>query len=280
MPLQYACFILRFGILPQASYVLTRSLDVKHMLITGAAQGIGLATARHFAAMGWFVGLYDINREGIQSLLDSGEFPQACGDYCDVSDYSSVQDMCAHFAQHSGGQLQLLVNNAGVLSAGPFEQLPHTAHDAMADVNVRGATNVLHAAFTLLRQTPGATVVNLCSASSIHGIPKLAVYSASKFYVDGLTEALDLEWREYDIRVTCVKPPVINTGMGQAVTDAIPQKLSAALDPVDVAKLIQRAAQGRATSYPMGLTTRLWYFLDKLLPDRLRHALTRLLLSQ
>jgi NAD(P)-dependent dehydrogenase (short-subunit alcohol dehydrogenase family) len=247
---------------------------LKAVLITGAAQGIGLATARHYAAMGWFVGLYDVNRQGIADLLASGEFANACGDYCDVADYGSVQAMMAHFAEHSGGYLNLLVNNAGVLSVGPFADIDYHDHERMFDVNICGATHTLQAAYALLRDTPESVVVNLCSASSIHGIPRIAVYSASKFYIDGLTEALDLEWRNDDIRVTCVKPPVIDTAMGRAVSAGTPLKLTGELDARDVAALIQRAAEGRGTSFPMGFSARAWYLLDKILPNALRHRLT------
>lgn len=250
---------------------------MKTMLVTGAARGIGLATARRYAARGWYVGLYDINREAIDALLASGDFPQACGGYCDVTDSASIAAMFAHFSAGSRGRLDLLVNNAGVLSAGRFQEVDPAAHDLMADVNVKGATNTLYHAFPLLEKTPGATVVNLCSASSIHGIPRLAVYSSTKFFVDGLTEALHLEWRQYDIRVTCVKPPVIKTPMGQTVASEMPQKLAVTLTAEDVAAAIQRAAEGRGTSFPLGFATRAWYLLDKLLPNPLRHALTRYL---
>ena len=250
---------------------------MKTILITGAAQGIGLATAKRYATQGWFVGLYDINREGIEELLKSGEFPQACGDFCDVTDSASVAAMFEHFASHAGGRLDLLINNAGVLTAGLFQDIEEARHELMVDVNIKGATHTLYHAFPLLQQTAGATVVNLCSASSIHGIPRLAVYSSTKFYVDGLTEALDLEWRQHDIRVTSVKPPVINTAMGQAVEQEMPQKLSVNLTADDVAAHIQKAAEGRGTSFPMGFATIVWYLLDKLLPNPLRHALTRYL---
>lgn len=250
---------------------------MKTILITGAAHGIGLATAKRFAAQGWFVGIYDINTEGVEQLLASGEFPNACGAYCDVTDTDSIRAMYEHFTTHTDGCLDLLINNAGVLSAGPFEEIDHKQHDLIADVNVRGATNTLQLAFPLLKQTPGATVVNLCSASSIHGIPKLAVYSASKFYVNGLTEALHLEWKPHDIRVTSVKPPVINNPMGLAVADELPQKLGMDLKSEDVAEHIQRAYEGRGTSFPMGGATKVWYWLDKLLPNALRHPLTKFL---
>ena len=248
---------------------------MKTVLITGAAQGIGLATAKRYAAQGWFVGMYDINREEIDTLMASGNFPNACGGHCDVTDHSSIAGMFEHFADKTHNRLDLLINNAGVLSAGRFEDIDDQAHALMIDVNITGATHTLQQAFPMLKQTPGATVVNLCSASSIHGIPRLAVYSASKFYVDGLTEALHLEWHEHDIRVTCVKPPVINTAMGHSVAQELPQKLSINLTPADVATLIQTAAEGRAASYTMGAASKLWYWLDKLLPNFLRHPLCR-----
>ncbi|MEP5569695.1 MAG: SDR family oxidoreductase [Halioglobus sp.] len=248
---------------------------MKTVLITGAAQGIGLATAKRYAAQGWFIGIYDINQSGINTLLNSGEFPNACGGHCDVTDQDSICAMFEDFANKTNSRLDLLVNNAGVLSAGKFEDIDHASHTLMIDVNIAGATHTLQQAFPLLKQTPGATVVNLCSASSIHGLPRLAVYSASKFYVDGLTEALDLEWREHDIRVTCVKPPVIKTAMGQSVAQELPQKLSISLNPADVAEAIQKAAEGSGTSYTLGAASALWYWLDKLLPNFLRHPLCR-----
>ncbi len=263
------------ALLPQA--YLEQLNTMKTVLITGAAQGIGLATAQRYAAQGWLVGLYDRNREAVDTLLASAEFKGACGGYCDVTDSASVAAMMADFASHSDGRLDLLVNNAGVLSVGDFDALPGTDHDRMIDVNIRGATHTLQAAFPLLKATPGATVVNLCSASSIHGIPRLAVYSASKFYVNGLTEALDLEWRDHDIRVTAIKPPVINTAMGATVAAEMPQKLGIDLQAEDVAAAIQAAAEGRGTSHVMGGATRFWALLDKLLPNPLRHALTRYL---
>jgi NAD(P)-dependent dehydrogenase (short-subunit alcohol dehydrogenase family) len=85
---------------------------MKTVLITGAAHGIGLATARHFAGKGWFVGLYDINSDALDGLLASGTFPQACGSYCDVTRRDSIEEALDHFARHTNGRLDVLVNNA------------------------------------------------------------------------------------------------------------------------------------------------------------------------
>ena len=246
---------------------------MKTIFITGAAHGIGLATAKRFAAQGWFVGLYDINQEGLDALLASGEFPNACGHYCDVTRRDSIDEALQHFSSHTGGRLDVLVNNAGVLSSGKFEEIAPQAHDLIVDVNVKGLTNVAQAAFPLLKQTAGATLVNLCSVSSVHGIPLLAVYSASKYYVNGLTEALHIEWAPYDIRVTSVKPPVVNTAMGHQLDPKLTQKLAMDMEPEHVAEAIQMAIEGSRIGYLLGTSARLWGWVDKMLPESGRRRL-------
>jgi NAD(P)-dependent dehydrogenase (short-subunit alcohol dehydrogenase family) len=250
---------------------------MKTIFITGAAHGIGLATARRFASQGWFVGLYDINEAGLQALLESGEFPNACSLHCDVTDPASVEAALQHFAEHAQGRLDVLVNNAGVLASGPFQAIDPADHDRIIDVNVRGLTHVAHKAFPLLRQTPGATLVNLCSVSSIHGIPLLAVYSASKFYVNGLTEALNIEWAEHGIRVTSVKPPVVNTAMGHQLDPKLTEKMAMDMEPSHVAEAIQLAVEGKRVGYVLGTSARLWSWLDRLLPESGRRGLVRYL---
>ena len=250
---------------------------MRAVFITGAAQGIGLATARRYAAQGWLVGLYDINTEALETLLASGEFPNACGCACDVTRRESIEAALEHFSGHSGGRPDLLVNNAGVLSSGRFEEIDPRAHELIIEVNIKGLTNMAQLAFPLLRQTPGACVVNLCSASSIHGIPMLAVYSASKYYVNGLTEALHIEWAPYDIRVTSVKPPIINTAMGHQLHPSITAKMGINMQADEVAEAIQMAAGGKRIGHVLGHSTRLWSWLDKLLPESGRRWLVRYL---
>jgi short-subunit dehydrogenase len=154
------------------------------------------------------------------------------------------------------------------------------ATDLMVEVNIKGLTHVAQAAFPLLKHTPGANLVNLCSVSSIHGIPLLAVYSASKFYVDGFTEALHIEWEKYDIRVTSVKPPVVNTAMGHQLHPKLTEKMGVDMEPERVAEAIQMAVEGSRIGYVLGTSARLWYWLDKLLPEPGRRAMVRYLTSQ
>jgi NAD(P)-dependent dehydrogenase (short-subunit alcohol dehydrogenase family) len=252
---------------------------MKSVFITGAGAGIGLATARRFAGQGYFVGLYDINREALAEAMASGDFPQACSGHCDVRSRESIDAALAEFASHTDGQLNILVNNAGVLSAGSFAELAASAHDLMIDINVKGFTNVAQAGFPYLQNTETACMVNLCSASSIHGIPNLAVYSATKFYVNGLTQALHLEWAQHDIRVTCVKPDLVDTPMAHEVTAQAASDRVVDLQPEDIAAAIDKAVRGNRVSYVVGSTARVWSLLDKLLPEFLRAKLTGKLLS-
>ncbi len=167
------------------------------------------------------------------------------------------------------GRLDLLVNNAGVLTSGNFEDIDPRAHDLIADVNIKGFTAVAQVAFPLLKQThPARAMVNLCSVSSVHGLPLLAVYSASKFYVNGLTEALGIEWAKYDIRVTAVKAAVgKHQKWGHSIRPELMEKFSVDMEPEEVAVAIQRAAEGKRTGYLLGGTSKAWGWLDKHLPE-------------
>lgn len=246
---------------------------MKTAFITGAATGIGLATATKLARQGWIVGLFDVNQAEIDKRLQTPVFEKACGSFCDVTDRATIRSAFARFSAHTNGRLDLLVNNAGVLTGGKFEQIEAQAHDAMIEVNVKGLTNVAQLAFPMLKATAGASMVNLCSTSSVHGIPLIAVYSATKFYVNGLTEALNLEWKPHDIHVTCVKPPVVPTAMGDQVPDQLTEKMKVNFTPEKVADAVIKAASGKRPGYVLGWESVVWSKLDRLLPWFARRSL-------
>lgn len=242
-------------------------MKMKTVFITGAASGIGLATARRFAAEGWLVGLYDLNEERIEEHLKSPEFGQACGGRCDVTSHDSVAQALQHFAGKTQGRMDVLINNAGVLTPGHFEEIDHKAHDLMIDVNIRGLTNVAQQAFPWLRDTPESTLLNLCSVSSAHGVPLLAVYSASKFYVNGLTQALSIEWAEHGIRVLSIKPPFVATAMLDDMPAQLMKTFTVDFNPEQIADSIKSAIAGSRYSYLVGWKAKMLGALSKYLPS-------------
>lgn len=233
------------------------------VFISGAAAGIGRATATAFARRGYLVGAYDIDESGLESLRD--EIGALGGRICTGTlDVTGLDEWRARLAEFTSGdgRLDVLVNNAGVLSSGRFEDIPAEAHRRMLDVNVGGTVNGLLAAFPYLKETPGAQVVNLASASAIYGQPELATYGATKFAVRGLTEALELEWRAHDIRVLDIWPLFVRTGMIRGMSTGTTRSLGVRLSSDEVADAIVAATEDRdrrvpKVHYPVGLQARM-----------------------
>ncbi len=238
------------------------------IFITGAAACIGRATALQFARQGWFVGAFDVDEVGLASL--KVEMGSGMTGRLDVCDYEAWTGAMEAFFRAAGGRLDVLVNNAGILSSGPFEATPIARHHLMVDVNLKGVQNGCHAALPWLQQTSGSRVINLASASAIYGQPSLATYSATKFAVRGLTEALDLEWHQFGIRVMSVWPLFVQTAMVNDMDARSIKALGVKLSPQDVAEVIWQAAQykGRPkVHWPVGLQSKLFQQTSKYSPE-------------
>lgn len=127
---------------------------------------------------------------------------------------------------------------------GRLDTIPLADQQRAVEVNVTGVLNGCHTAYPYLRAAPGAQVVNLCSASAIYGQPELATYSATKFAVRGLTEALDLEWEDDDITVTAIWPLFVNTAMVDGMDVGAQRRLGVRLTPEDVAAEVMDVVEG------------------------------------
>jgi short-subunit dehydrogenase len=241
--------------------------------ITGAASGIGRATARLFAARGWQVGLADRDGAALEQLAIELGAESARGFCVDVTDAGALSAALRTFCGEEG-PLELLVNNAGILETGPFEELAPETHRALIEVNARGVVESLLAAFPMLKRGRGR-VVNLASASAIYGTPDFATYSATKMFVRGLSEALDIEWRRHGIRVACVMPAFVATPMISGRQTRSMARLGVQLSPDQVAEVIWRAAHGERLMWHVGWRYRMMRLLLRPLPNRLQAAAMR-----
>jgi NAD(P)-dependent dehydrogenase (short-subunit alcohol dehydrogenase family) len=166
------------------------------VLISGAARGIGRATAELFLVRGWRVGMYDVDADAVADAAAGRD--GAVHGALDVRDAGQWRRVLQEFSGDGG--LDVLVNNAGVLSAGPFTETGLESHRRMVDVNVTGVVNGAAEGHPFLERAPRGVLLNLCSASALYGQPTLATYGATKAAVKSLTEALDIEWRHDGIR--------------------------------------------------------------------------------
>jgi NAD(P)-dependent dehydrogenase (short-subunit alcohol dehydrogenase family) len=208
----------------------------KTAFITGAAAGIGRATALRFAREGYRVGAYDVDEVGLASL--AAEAPGVVTGVLDVRDGDAWAEALPAFCGED--TLDVLVNNAGVLDGGRFEDIALARHRRAVEINVLGVINGCHCAHPYLRA--GSHVVNLASASAVYGQAELATYSATKFAVRGLTEALDLEWGPQGITVTALWPLFVATDMTRGLDIGTTRALGVHLGPEQVADEVYAAA--------------------------------------
>ncbi len=215
--------------------------DAPVAVVTGAAQGIGRAIALRLSRAGHRVAAYDVDEQGLETLASQVWLTGLL----DVRDPAQWRSRLDELAEQTSGRLDLLVNNAGILSSGPFAEIPLEDQRRIVEVNVTGVLTGCHAAYPLLRDTPRSMVVNLASASAIYGQAELATYSATKFAVRGLTEALDLEWADDDIRVTAVWPLFVATHMVDGMDIASTRSLGVHLSADDVATTVLHLVSDR-----------------------------------
>lgn len=172
-----------------------RDNDKKVVLITGGSKGIGLATAKMFAANGYTVYAAARNpftAEGIISVM------------LDITDKQSIADAIARVTAEQG-RLDILVNNAGMGISGPVEYTPDSEADYIFNVNYFGAFSMIKAALPYLRKSKGA-IINISSVASSLSIPFQAFYSSSKAALDAMAFALRGELKPFGIRICNVLP--------------------------------------------------------------------------
>ncbi|MGA7810912.1 SDR family NAD(P)-dependent oxidoreductase [Bradyrhizobium sp.] len=189
-------------------------------LVTGAARGIGLATAKRFLADGWRVALLDIEGELLRAAiahLDSAE--QTLALHCDVSDATAVAAAIVTLTKRFG-RLDALVNNAGVAVFAPLLETSDDAWNRILAVNLTGPLLCTKAAAPLMREHGGGAIVNITSISAVRASTLRSAYGTSKAALAHLTKQLAVELASLGIRVNGVAPGPVDTAMAKAVHTA------------------------------------------------------------
>ena len=189
----------------------------KVALVTGAARGIGLATAKRFLADGWFVALLDIDDGNLQSTVAALAKPDSTlAITCDVSDPAAVAHAFEQIAKRFG-RLDALVNNAGIAIFKPILDVTYEDWSRVLAVNLTGPFLCTQAAAPAMRDSGGGAIVNITSISGLRASTLRTAYGTSKAGLAHLTKQQAVELASLGIRVNAVAPGPVDTAMAKAV---------------------------------------------------------------
>jgi NAD(P)-dependent dehydrogenase (short-subunit alcohol dehydrogenase family) len=191
-----------------------RRLEGRIALVTGAASGIGRATAQLFAEEGAHVYLADVNAGGAEAA--AGEMTAAGLAATPLTaDVSLGQDVTAMFraVEKRHGRLDVLVNNAGLNVRGDFRHLSDADWARIREVNLDGVVRVARDGFALLKASGRGSLINVASIMAHRGLRQLTAYSATKGAVAALTRGLAVEYAPFGIRVNALCPGFVHTAL-------------------------------------------------------------------
>jgi len=233
---------------------------MKTVLITGAAGGIGRATARRFAKRGFFVYAMDIDEERLAELQN--ELGANCLTVvCDVNKEESVRDALAEF----DARFDVVVSNVGILVQNYFEKSTLKAYKQLINTNAFGTVNIAFQCLPLINRK--GRLIFTSSAAAIFGLPKFAVYSGSKMFIRGFCEALGPELKNRKIKVADVMPFFVRTGLTDDMRDDNFKEASRQT-PNQIAKVIYKASKSKKTHHYIGFKTKAIAFLARVTPTR------------
>jgi NAD(P)-dependent dehydrogenase (short-subunit alcohol dehydrogenase family) len=250
----------------------------KAIFITGGGSGIGQATARLFASRGWRVGLADVNEAGLAATLGMLEGAGHMSVVMDVRDRAAWVEALDRFTAAGGGRLDVLHNNAGIGTGGALADASFEDIDRTVAINLVGVINGAKIGHSYLAGTPGSCLLNTASASAIYGSAGLATYSATKFGVRALTEALDGEWAAAGIRVRDIVPSFIETplldrvagGSNRTIRETVTGAGLELTSATAVAEAAWAAVHGDAVHTYVGKTAHRLKFAARWMPGSLR----------
>jgi NAD(P)-dependent dehydrogenase (short-subunit alcohol dehydrogenase family) len=256
----------------------------KTILITGASSGIGKAVAEYFSTQGWNVAAT------MRSPEKEIDLAQLNGVKCyrlDVTNNASIDAAIQHAAADFGG-IDVLVNNAGYGVDGVFEAMTDEVIERQFDTNVFGLMRVTRAIIPYFRQRGGGTIIQIASMGGRLAFPLFSIYHGTKWAVEGFSESLHYELRQFGIKVRIIEPGAIKTefygrsrefvmrddlGVYQdyvnKITKVIQESGEKGEPAIKVAQAVMKAAKDTSgrLRYPVGAPAPLLLWLRKRLPD-------------
>jgi NAD(P)-dependent dehydrogenase (short-subunit alcohol dehydrogenase family) len=218
-------------------------------IVTGGTRGIGRAIAKALADEGARVAITARDEREIADAvakLNQSSGGNVAGYVCDVRDYEQVKSVFARVAQVLGG-VDILVNNAGIGIFAPVESMSVEDFRAVLETNVFGVFYCCHEAIPLMKQRGGGYIINISSLAGTNAHAKMAAYNASKFGLNGFSEALMQEVRHDGIKVSYIMPGSVNTEFGG---DEPSDEKSWQLQPDDIARVVLNLLQYPDRSLP------------------------------
>jgi len=247
-------------------------LDGALVVITGAARGIGLATAQEFSRAGSLVALGDLDGELAEEAAARLGFG-ASGHALDVTDRESFAAFLAAAEATHGRPVDVLVNNAGVMPNGAFLAGEERVDRLMMDVNVHGPIHGMRLAVPGMVERGRGHVVNVASLAGKFPLKGLAVYNASKFAVVGLSAAVRMELEATGVSVSTVLPSAVNTELSSGIDLGVLPRV----EPEDIAAAVVRSVRTRAAEIAvpgyLGTVSSLVPFAPEGVMRRVRHLL-------
>jgi len=212
-------------------------LKAKNAIVTGGTKGIGRAIAEALRRESVSICIAARHQSEIDETikeLNQGDEGRAIGFVCDVRDYDQVRALVDYTVKELGG-LDILVNNAGI---GTFQKVEDTTPEdfrAVLETNVFGVFHCCHEAIPQMKRRGGGYIINISSLAGVNAHPQMAAYNASKFGLNGFSEALMQEVRHDNIKVSYILPGSVNTEFGG---DSPSDEKTWQLTPRDIARVV------------------------------------------
>lgn len=251
------------------------NISGKIIVVTGAGSGIGRALSQALSAEGAELVLADLNAEGLAETKSLLAHPDACltviGDITQADTRKAIFDA----ADDELGGLDIIINNAGVVAVGPLAKADDKSLDLMVRVNLLAPMQLIRDLLPALEKAKAPTIVNIGSMFGDIAFPLFAGYSATKFGVRGLSDALRRELAPKGIRVLYIAPRAAKTGATGAFEHLIePMQMKLDEPETVAADIVAAIKSGTRSSYPRG-AERFFVFMQRVLPQLVDNAIIK-----